>query len=148
EGEGQGGRDGGARDGQQQGGGQGAPGRGGAGESFTVEEARQLSRELRARRDAAQALRRAVQGSGVDTRELDRAITRLGALDGAAVLGDPAALQQLRDGVVEDLKSFEFSLRRALGSAAGGPVVGGSERVPAQYREMVNEYFKSLSRRP
>ncbi len=129
--------------------GQGRPGGAGGGASFTVEEARQLSRELRARRDAAQQLRRALQGEGVDTRDLDRAIARLGALDGEKVLGNAEAMKQLRDGVVEDLKSFEFALRRKLGAAeAGGPALGGSEQVPAQYREMVNEYFKSLARKP
>jgi len=65
------------------------------------------------------------------------------------VLGNAEAMKQLRDGVVEDLKSFEFALRRKLGAAeAGGPALGGSEQVPAQYREMVNEYFKSLARKP
>ena len=129
--------------------GQGAPGGIGRGESFTVEEARQLSRELRARRDAARELRRSLQGSGVDTKALDRAIARLGALDGASVLGNTAALEQLRAGVVEDLKGFEFALRRTLGAAeSSGPALGGSEQVPPQYREMVNEYFKSLSTKP
>ena len=129
--------------------GQGRPGGAGAGQSFTVEEARQLSRDLRARRDAAQQLLRDLQGTGADTRELDRAIKRLGTLDGAKVLGNADAMQQLRDGVIEDLKAFEFALRRKLGTAeTGGPALGGSERVPAQYREMVNEYFKSLARKP
>jgi len=110
---------------------------------------RQLSRELAARRGAAQQLRRAVRGSGVDTRELDRAIARLGALDGAAILGDAKAMQQLRDGVIEAVKAFEFALRKTLGSAeGGGPVVGGSDNVPAQYRDMVSEYFRALSRTP
>ncbi len=129
--------------------GQGRPGGAGGGETFTVEEARQLSRELRTRRNAAQQLRRELQGKGVDTKDLDRAIARLGALDGEKVLGNAEAMKQLRDGVVEDLKSFEFALRRKLGAAeAGGPALGGSEQVPAQYREMVNEYFKSLARKP
>jgi hypothetical protein len=90
-----------------------------------------------------------VQGTGVDTRELDRAIARLGALDGAQILGNAAALQQLRDGVVENLKAFDFALRRTLGATeSGGPALGGSEQVPAQYRDMVNEYFKSLAKKP
>ena len=129
--------------------GQGGPGGVGRGETFTAEEARQLSRELRARREAAQQLRRGLQGAGVDTKDLDRAIARLGALDGEKVLGNAEAMQQLRAGVVEDLKAFEFALRRKLGAAeTGGPALGGSESVPAQYREMVNEYFKSLARKP
>jgi hypothetical protein len=126
--------------------GQGAPRGARAGASFTAEDARQLSAELRDRRDGAQQLRRAVQGTGIDTRELDRAIARLGALDGAQVLGDPEALRQLQAGVIESLKSFEFALRRKLdASQAGGPALGGLDRVPAQYRELVNQYFKSLA---
>ena len=154
QGQGQGQRQSGGADGNRGGAmnggaGQGAPGGIGGGGSFTVDEARQLSRELRARRDAAQELRRSLQGSGVDTRELDRAIARLGALDGASVLGNKDALEKLRAGVVEDLKGFEFALRRKLGAAeSSGPALGGSEQVPAQYREMVNEYFKSLSTKP
>lgn len=129
--------------------GQGGPAGVGAGATFTAEEARQLARELRARRESAQALRRSVQGTGVDTRELDRAITRLGTLEGANVLGNAAAMQQLRAGITEDLKAFEFALRRKLGAAdTGGPALGGSEQVPAQYREMVNEYFKALAKKP
>ncbi len=121
----------------------------GEGQPFTVEEARQLSRELRARRDGAQELRRSLQGSGVDTKALDRAIARLGALDGAAVLGSKDALEKLRAGVVEDLKAFEFGLRRKLGAAeSAGPALGGNGQVPSQYREMVSEYFKSLSIKP
>ncbi len=132
-----------------QGQGQSGPGGGGGNQSFTVEEARQLTRQLRAQREAARQLRRAVQGTGVDTRELDRAIANLSALDGAGVLGTPEALKQLRDGVVENLKAFDFALRRTLGDREqGGPALGGGERVPALYREMVNEYFKSLAKKP
>ena len=65
------------------------------------------------------------------------------------MLGNAAAMQELRAGIMEDLKAFEFALRRKLGAAdTGGPVLGGSEQVPAQYREMVNEYFKALARKP
>ncbi|MCC7051904.1 MAG: DUF4175 family protein [Gemmatimonadaceae bacterium] len=136
------------RSAQGGGAGQGAPG-GGGGAGRLSDDARQLSRELAAQGAAARQLRRTLQGTGADTRELDRAITRLDALDGAQVLGDSAALAQLRGGVVENLKAFEFALRRKLGAPdAGGPALGGSGRVPARYRAMVDEYFRSLSARP
>lgn len=90
-----------------------------------------------------------MQGTGVDTEALDRVIARLAALDGAAVLGSKGALEKLRSGVVEDLKGFEFGLRRKLGGTDNaGAALGGSEQVPAQYRDMVNEYFKALSKKP
>lgn len=114
---------------------------------MTVEEVRQLSAELRARREATESLRRALRGTGVDTRDLDRIIARLEALDGATVLGDPTALAALRDGVIESLKAFEFALRQRLGGETGtGPALGGRDRVPVPYRAWVDEYFRSLAR--
>jgi hypothetical protein len=45
------------------------------------------------------------------------------------------------------MKAFEFALRRKLeGAQTGGPALGGLDRVPARYRELVNEYFRSLGR--
>jgi len=133
----------------ESGSGQGSGGGSGGGESFTGEEARQVSRELRARRESAQQLRRSLQGTGVNTGALDGAIARLGALDGASLLGNKNAVDKLRAGVIEDLKAFEFSLRRKLGAPeSAGPALGGNAQVPAKYREMVNEYFKSLSTKP
>jgi hypothetical protein len=35
-----------------------------------------------------------------------------------------------------------------VGIEADRPALGGNENVPAGYRDMVNEYFKSLSRKP
>ena len=36
----------------------------------------------------------------------------------------------------------------ATGVEADRPALGGNENVPAGYRDMVNEYFKSLSKKP
>jgi hypothetical protein len=62
---------------------------------------------------------------------------------------NPEDLARLRSSVVEGFKEFEFSLRREFGDADGDrPTLGGGDDVPAGYRELVNEYFRSLSRRP
>jgi hypothetical protein len=51
--------------------------------------------------------------------------------------------------VVQGFKEFEFTLRRqVVGAEADRPALGGNENVPAGYRDMVNEYFKSLSKPP
>ena len=42
--------------------------------------------------------------------------------------------------VLDTLRQLEFELRRAL--------AGGSGRAPEGYREMVEEYFRALSRQP
>ena len=51
--------------------------------------------------------------------------------------------------MVQGFKEFEFTLRRQIvGAETDRPALGGNENVPAGYRDMVNEYFKSLSRKP
>jgi len=44
------------------------------------------------------------------------------------------------------VKSFEFGLARALGlGAEGKPALGARATVPAEYRAMVDEYYRSLA---
>ena len=51
--------------------------------------------------------------------------------------------------MVQGFKEFEFALRRqVVGAEADRPALGGNENVPPGYRDMVNEYFKSLSTKP
>ena len=137
-------------DNQPGGSGKGGPrGAGGNAGSFTAEDARQLARELRSERDAADQLRRSLNGTGVNTAELEKLIARLAQLDAAKILGDPAALEKMRTAVVEDLKAWEFALRRQLGaSETAGPALGGNDNVPAAYKDLVSEYFKSLAKKP
>jgi hypothetical protein len=129
---------------QQSGGsGQGGPGR------FSAEDVRQFSRELRSQREVAEALRRNLAGTGVSAADLDRLIARLREMEAARTFDDPEELERLRGAVLEGIKEFEFGLRRQLGAVdRNGPVLGGSDDVPQAYRDLVNEYFRSLSRRP
>ncbi|MCL4865827.1 MAG: hypothetical protein KJZ47_08030 [Gemmatimonadales bacterium] len=47
------------------------------------------------------------------------------------------------------MKTFEFTLwRKFNGGATGGPALGSSGQVPAEYRALVEEYYRSLARRP
>jgi len=130
----------------------GTPGGGGQGASigpYTGEDIRQYGRELRNQREAAENLRREMRQQGRDVRELTELIDRLRRLEAARVFNDPEELAQLRTSVVQGFKEFEFALRRALvGVEADRPALGGNTDVPDGYRDLVNEYFKSLSRRP
>ncbi len=135
-----------APSGEMSGSGQGAPsGR------FSSEEGRQFSRELRAQREAAEALRRELRkgGGGRTSADLDRLIARLRDLESGRSFDDPEELNRLRGAVLDGFKEFEFALRRQLGEKErDGPVLGGSDDVPAGYRDLVSEYFRSLSRKP
>jgi hypothetical protein len=109
-------------------------------------DATQFSREFRLRRENAEALRSEMARQGLDTRELDRAIEGLRELERGRAFGDPKGLDQLQSQVIEGVKSFEFGLARALGlGAEGKPALGARATVPAEYRAMVDEYYRSLA---
>jgi hypothetical protein len=57
-------------------------------------------------------------------------------------------LEQLEEDVLTELKQFEYWLRRELdGIGEGELYLAGSDQVPADYRKLVEEYFRSLSSR-
>lgn len=116
---------------------------------YTGEDVRQYGRELRNQREAAEALRDDLRRQGRDVSQLNDLIDRLRALESGRAFNDPEELARLRTAVVEGFKEFEFALRRQLvGVEVDRPALGGSNDVPAGYRDLVDEYFKSLSRRP
>ncbi len=125
-------------------------GGGGGGEG---REARQLRRELDRRVEDAEALRRELTGIGASG---DRGSDRLGevvdALRGLTperLTGDPRGMEILEAEVLDTLRQLEFELRRALTGGSGADVLTGSDdRAPDAYRDMVEEYFRALSRRP
>ncbi|MGQ0764040.1 MAG: DUF4175 family protein [Gemmatimonadota bacterium] len=136
----------GMRSGQIGGGGQGISRPGGG--NFSSEDIRQFGREFRNQREAAEALRRELANAGVGTADLERVMARLRELESGRAFNDPEELERLKAAVLEGVKEFEFGLRRQLGAAAkDGPVLGGSADVPQAYRDLVSEYFKSLSRK-
>ena len=134
--------------GQESAGGQGDGGRGAEGR-----EARQLRRELDRRVQDAEALRRELTGIGASG---DRGSDRLGEVVDALrdltperLTGDPRGMEILEAEVLDTLRQLEFELRRALTGGSGADVLTGSDdRAPERYRDMVEEYFRALSRRP
>lgn len=128
-------------------------GEGQGGGSAEGREARQLQRELDRRVQDAEALRRELTGIGASG---DRGADRLGqvvdalrGLNPDRLTADPRGMEILEAEVLDTLRQLEFELRRALTGASGADVLTGSDdRAPAQYRDMVEEYFRALSRRP
>lgn len=109
-------------------------------------EANQFSREMRLRRQTAEDVRREAAAQGVNTQELDRAIQAMREMENTGAFGDPQGLERLQGALLERLKDFEFALYRAVaGSADGRPAVGARAAVPAEYRQMVEEYYRSLA---
>ncbi len=108
---------------------------------------RQFGREFRARRQAAESLRADLRAMGQETADLDQLLNRFRALDNTRTFDDSRGLDRLETDLIEGLKSLEFSLWRKFGDETGQrPAAGASARVPPQFRELVEEYYRSLAR--
>jgi outer membrane murein-binding lipoprotein Lpp len=109
--------------------------------------ARQFSRELRARREAAESLAAELEAEGMDAADLERVARTMRGLEGGSVFSDPSGLARLERDVLEPLRAFEYALRRQLGGMPEGqPVVAPGDQVPPRFRALVEEYYRSLAR--
>ena len=118
--------------------------------AFNPDDVRQWRGEARQWLADAEQLRRLVQGQGqrLDTRQLDEVLRGLRALQDDRIYQDVEELQRLQSAVSENMKRFEFGLRRRAEGTAAQPVLSGSDEVPEQFRKMVEQYYKSLSKGP
>jgi len=106
--------------------------------------ARQRSAEARARQGELERLRREFAREGIDVGALDRVLGGMGRLDNQ-VRGTPRGLAELAAQLAQQLREFEFSVRRDLAGADAPRFLGGSDEVPAGYRDLVEEYYRSLA---
>jgi len=113
---------------------------------FNDGDVRQFRREFRERREEAEQLRDRLRQEGVDTRELDGMIEGLRQLERNRPYGNPQGLAELQAQIIQGLKEFEYVLRREIGgSEARELLLTGSDEVPPGYRELVEEYYRSLA---
>ena len=82
----------------------------------------------------------------VDPKEFDEIMKRLRELDSDRVYQDPEELARLQTFVSEGMKRFEYALRRKVGDETDRALVSGSEEVPAEFKALVEEYYRSLSK--
>jgi hypothetical protein len=118
------------------------------GARFDPNDVRQFRGEARQFAADAQQLRRMVQGQGVDGRALDDVLRNLRALDDDRVYQDVATLERLQSAVAEGMKRFEFNLRRQAEAKGSEVFLSGADDVPEEYRKLVEQYYKSLSKGP
>ena len=82
-----------------------------------------------------------------NVRDLDKLLVAMGRLDNTSTFGEVKGLDQLEREVITGLKEFEFALWRKLeGVTSDRPAIGASSRIPPAYRELVEEYYRSLAR--
>jgi hypothetical protein len=115
--------------------------------SFSTEEIRQLRSEFRERVKDAENLRRELARQNLDVPDLGEIIRRMEEFEKKQIFLNPLGLEKLEEDVLADLKQFEYWLRRELeGIGEEQLFLAGSDQVPSDYRQLVEEYFRSLSR--
>ena len=122
-------------------------GPGAGGPAFGATDVRQMRREVRERAGEARALAELMERAGADPSELEAMIAAMRALDRDRTYSSPEEVMRLRSELVEGMKQLEFRLRREL-AAAGEErlLMHRSGDVPEEYRALVEEYYRVLSR--
>ena len=110
------------------------------------DDVRQFRREYRERAMDAEQLRQMLAEQGFDVEDLDSVIQALRELDDQRVYADAEEIARLQTFVSENLKRFEYRLRREIeGDEADQLYLAGSDEVPSGFRDLIEEYFRALS---
>ena len=125
------------------------PGGSGWARGLTPEDIRQFQGEYRERAREMADLREQLSDAGVGVEELDDVIGAMRALDDRRVYDDMEEILRLQTQILEGVKRFEFGLRRAAGEGDSERLLlSGSDEVPQGFRQLIEEYYRSLSRSP
>ena len=112
---------------------------------FDPQDIRQWQRELQERLTDAQDIRRLLEPENFPAGELDEIIQRMREFDDPRVYQDAAVLAGLQSLLLENLKRFEYRLRREVDTENEQLFLALSEDVPPGFRELIEEYYRSLS---
>jgi hypothetical protein len=113
---------------------------------FNTEDIRQFRDEARRFANEGRQLRDFFRQQNLDARELDEILRKLRELEDSRTYKDVEELLALQSFVSEGMKRVEYSLRRTLGEEADRAVLTGAEEVPQEFRKLVEEYYRSLSK--
>ncbi len=108
-------------------------------------DVRQWSREYTQRAGEAENLRRLLDSEQFEVGDLDQIIQRMRDLDDLRRYQDPETIAKLQAFVLEELKRFEYRLRREITEENEELFLAGNEEMPDAFRDLVEEYFRSLS---
>ncbi|HVL66195.1 MAG TPA: hypothetical protein VM364_02905, partial [Vicinamibacterales bacterium] len=116
------------------------------GGTMSPEDARQFRAEIRQFAGTAQQMRGLLQGQKEDLQALDDILRSLRALDNDKVFADPAQFDRLQAQAADAIKRFEFNLRRRAELKGNEVFLSGDGDVPEEFRKLVEQYYKSLSK--
>ena len=92
----------------------------------------------------AEQLRRAVGKE--DQAAVAELLKKLRALDSDQVFKDPTQFDRLQTDAADAVKRFEFNLRRKTELKGNEVLLSGDGDVPEEFRKLVEQYYKSLSK--
>lgn len=98
----------------------------------------------------AQDLRRQLQAAGTGARDLqsvDEVIRALRDMGTDKMSVDPRNMQALSATALDKLRKLELDLRKRTDTTSNELFLSGADEAPPQYRPLVDEYFKELSKR-
>jgi hypothetical protein len=127
-------------------GGDARPQLGGGNGFLNPDDRRQFAREFQELGRDAQQLRQALQAAGINPQDLDQVTRGLAQGENTNAYSDLKGLQQLQASALEQLKKFEFNLRKKLDAEANTMTLSGSDEVPASFRTAIEEYYRQLAR--
>ena len=116
------------------------------GSYFEPGDIRQWQREFQERLGDAQDIRRLLQQEGFAAGELDDIIRRMQEFDDTRVYQSIDVLASLQTEILEELKRFEYRLRREIDAESEELFLAASDDVPPGFRELIEEYYRALSR--
>jgi uncharacterized protein (DUF1786 family) len=113
---------------------------------FTSDQVRQFRAEARQRALDAEALKRLLGQQKIDTKEIDEILKGLRQLDDESAYASAQNVAGLEQAVADNVKRFEYTLRRKLDANQSQVFLSGTDDVPEQYRKLVEQYYRSLSK--
>ena len=111
---------------------------------MTADDVRQFRSELQQMTNSAEQLRRTVGKE--DQAAVAEMLKQLKALNSDQVFNDPSQFDRLQAAAADAVKRFEFNLRRRAELKGNEVLLSGDGDVPEEFRKLVEEYYKSLSK--
>jgi hypothetical protein len=111
---------------------------------------RQLANNARQLADQAADIGRQLRAAGVNPKDItpvDEVVKALRAMGDEKNLKNPAGLQELYQTAVQRFKALEFEIRKRVDTSNEQLFLSGSEEVPASFRSLIEEYYRTLSKK-
>ena len=116
--------------------------------AFNPEDIQRFMQEFSEYRDDLEQLRRGLTAQNFSEADVGAVLQKLRTLEQRAIYEDPRELVSVQTASIEALKELEFALRSELQDDTDNRLIlSGNEDIPEGFRELVEEYYRVLSRK-